>query len=119
MRTEKYFMIAFACAFMNVIDVHAENRMLEITSQTENPSADCIIKKLNKKKDKARKEIGIGEIVTLTLTRKEGKPLNKNTKVTWTKKGKGATLNDRYIYRKKRIKRLDTSKRYVFQFEYK
>lgn len=95
MRTEKYFMIAFACALMSVIDVHAENRMLEITSQTENPSADCIIKKLNKKKDKARKEIGIGEIVTLTLTRKGGKPLNKNTKVTWTKKGKGATLNGR------------------------
>lgn len=87
-------MIAFACALMNVIDVHAENRMLEITSQTENPSADCIIKKLIKK-DKGRKEIGIGEIVTLTLTRKGGKPLNKNTKVTWTKKGKGATLNGR------------------------
>lgn len=47
------------------------------------------------KKDKARKEIGIGEIVTLTLTRKGGKPLNKNTKVTWTKKGNGATLRGR------------------------
>ncbi len=91
----KYFIFIFACAMMNVTDAHAENRMLEITSQTENPSADCIIKKLNKKKDKARKEIGIGEIVTLTLTRKGGKPLNKNTKVTWTKKGNGATLKGR------------------------
>lgn len=91
----KYFIIAFACAIMSGIDVHAENRMLEITSQTEKPSADCVIKKLNEKKDKARKEIGIGEIVTLTLTRKGGKPLNKNMKVTWTKKGNGATLRGR------------------------
>lgn len=29
------------------------------------------------------------------------------------------TPNDRYIYRKKRLKRLDTAKRLVFQFEYK
>ncbi|WP_213075225.1 hypothetical protein [Akkermansia massiliensis] len=49
-------MIAFACALMNVIDVHAENRMLEITSQTENPSADCIIKKLNKKRIRGEKK---------------------------------------------------------------
>ena len=49
-------MIAFACAFMNVIDVHAENRMLEITSQTENPSADCIINKLNKKRIRREKK---------------------------------------------------------------
>ena len=56
MRTEKYFMIAFACALMNVIDVHAENRMLEITSHTENPSADCIIKKLNKKRIRGEKK---------------------------------------------------------------
>lgn len=48
-----------------------------------------------KKKDKARKEIGTGEIVTLTLTRKGGKPLNKNTKVAWTKKGNEATLRGR------------------------
>lgn len=41
---------------MNVIDVHAENRMLEITSQTENPSADCIIKKLNKKRIRGEKK---------------------------------------------------------------
>lgn len=91
----RYFIFIFACAMMNVIDAHAESRMLEITSQTEKPSADCIIKKLNEKKDKARKEIGIGEIVTLTLTRKGGKLLNKNTKVTWTKKGNGATLKGR------------------------
>lgn len=31
----------------------------------------------------------------------------------------GVTPNDRYIYRKKRFKRLDTAKRLVFQFEYK
>ena len=31
----------------------------------------------------------------------------------------GVTPNDRYIYRKKRLKRLDTAKRLVFQFEYK
>lgn len=85
-------MIVFAYAIMNGICAHAENRMLEITSQTEHPSADCVIKKLNEKKDKARKEIGIGETVTLTLTFKGGKKLNGNTKVTWTKKGKGATL---------------------------
>lgn len=86
MRTGKHFIIAFADIVMGGIDVHVENRMLEITSQTEKPSADCVIKKLNKKKDKARKEIGIGEIVILTLPRKGGNPLNKNTKVTWTKK---------------------------------
>lgn len=49
-------MIAFACALMSVIDVHAENRMPEIISQTENSSADCIIKKLNKKRIRSEKK---------------------------------------------------------------
>lgn len=85
-------MMAFAWVIMSGGAVHAGNGMLEITSQTKKPSADCVIKKLNVKKDKARKEIGIGEIVELTLAFKGGKPLNKNTRVTWTKKGKGAKL---------------------------
>lgn len=46
----KYYIIIFSCAMMNVIDAQAENRMLEITSQTEKPSADCVIKKLNEKR---------------------------------------------------------------------
>lgn len=87
-------MIAFACTIMSGAGAHAGNGMLEIKSETDNPSADCVIKKLNEKKDKARKEIGIGEIVTLTLTFQGGKPLNKNTRVIWTKKGKGAKLRD-------------------------
>lgn len=56
MRIRKYFMIAFTYAIMSGIDVHAENRMLEITSQTENPSADCVIKKLNKKRIRREKK---------------------------------------------------------------
>lgn len=40
----KYFIIAFACAIMSGIDVHAENRMLEITSQTENHQLTASLK---------------------------------------------------------------------------
>lgn len=52
----RYFIFIFACAMMNVIDAHAESRMLEITSQTEKPSADCVIKKLNEKKIRREKK---------------------------------------------------------------
>lgn len=93
----KYFIIAFTCTIVSGIDVHAESKMLEIISETAEPSADCVIKKLNEKKDKARKEIGIGEVVTLKLTCQGGRPLDKDTKVTWTKKGKGAMLRSRGI----------------------
>lgn len=70
-----------------------ETGAMSITSETERPSADCVIKDADEKKDKEnRRKIGIGETVKLTF---RGKGVNKNSKVTWSIKGKGARLKKR------------------------
>lgn len=67
-----------------------ETGAMRITSETNRPSADCVIKGADEQKDKEnRREIGIGETVKLTF---RGKGVNKKSKVTWSIKGKGARL---------------------------
>lgn len=72
--------------------VEEESGAMSITSETTYPSADCVIKGANEKKDREnRRTIGIGETVNLTF---RGKGVNEKTKATWSIKGKGAKLQE-------------------------